>query len=119
MSRGGAIDLERARRIRRNLRELADAVNETPETRRRFAAYAVGAIGDRPQEAGMDDQQTVTSVRINRTVLERLDALCDPLARDPELGKRGRLTRSELIREALVRGVEVLERRARKVETEL
>ena len=64
----------------------------------------------------MNDQQQATSIRINRAVIERLDALLEPLARDPELGKRGRLSRSDVIREALVRGVEVLERRARKVE---
>ena len=116
-SKASTTDLARARRIRRNLRELAEVVNATPERRRRFAAHAAGRIPDGRKEVAVDDtQQTVTSIRINRGVIERLDALLDPLARDPELGKRGRLSRSDLIREALVRGVEALERRARKVE---
>ena len=109
-------DLARARRIRHNLRELAEVVNATPERRRRFDTHATGRIPDGRKEAAVDDKQTVTSIRINRAVIERLDALLNPLARDPELGKRGRLSRSDVIREALVRGVEVLERRARKVE---
>ena len=110
-------DLGRARRIRRNLRELAEVVNATPERRRRFDTHATGRIPDGRKEArAVNDQQQATSIRINRAVIERLDALLEPLARDPELGKRGRLSRSDVIREALVRGVEVLERRARKVE---
>lgn len=54
-----------------------------------------------------------TSVRFPEGLLERADRLVEALQDDPEWAARGELTRSDILRIALARGIESLERSAK------
>lgn len=54
-------------------------------------------------------QQTV-SLRIATALIQRLDRLGEACKSDPRLSPKGRLTRADLLREAILRGCAELER---------
>lgn len=53
-------------------------------------------------------QKTVT-LRISTALIQRLDLLCVAHQADPRLSPRGRLTRADILREAILRGCLELE----------
>ena len=53
--------------------------------------------------------ETPTTVRLTPAVLKRADALARVLQRHPEASMWGRISRSTVLRLAVVRGLEVLE----------
>ncbi len=55
-----------------------------------------------------------TSVRFPEGLLERADRLVEALQDDPEWAARGELTRSDILRIALARGIESLERSVKR-----
>jgi hypothetical protein len=57
---------------------------------------------------------TVVTLRLPRAMLERADALIPKLRHDDELMMIGRVSRSIILRLALLRGLEVLENRAQE-----
>lgn len=56
----------------------------------------------------------ITSVRLSRGIYRRMDALCEPLLDDPVLGARGKISRAEVMRAALLAGLDVLEERVKR-----
>ena len=93
--------------IRRTLREH-------PEVRERTAALLAGdpTTGDldalQPQEANMATQAPLT-VRVPQALVDRLDALVPLLADAPELATQANVTRSDVLRLCVLRGLEALE----------
>lgn len=53
-----------------------------------------------------------TSIRLHRDLVARIDALVEPLSGDAELAPAGRLSRSDVIRLCLLRGLPDLEAHA-------
>ena len=93
--------------IRRTLREH-------PEVRERTAALLAGdpTTGDldalQPQEESMATQAPLT-VRVPQALVDRLDALVPLLADAPELATQANVTRSDVLRLCVLRGLEALE----------
>ncbi len=57
----------------------------------------------------------ITSVRLTRSLLERMDALVPALQESEAMQDHGvRATRSHVLREAILRGLEVLESQAKE-----
>ncbi len=54
--------------------------------------------------------QVKVSFRIATSLVERLDALAEKLAQDATIAPTGKFKRSDAIRAAVVRGLEVLEK---------
>jgi hypothetical protein len=55
-----------------------------------------------------------TSIRFPEGLLERADRLVEALQDDPEWAARGELTRSDILRIALTRGIESLEKSTKR-----
>jgi len=55
-----------------------------------------------------------TSIRFPEGLLERADRLVEALQDDPEWAARGELTRSDILRVALAKGIESLERAVKR-----
>ncbi len=101
------IDLERARAAEEDLRATLAA---NPEVRERTARFLSGELKGGPMA------QEGQPVRVPGELLDRADKLVPILSTDPELRAWGRVSRASVIRLALLRELEVLERRAVKTE---
>ena len=58
----------------------------------------------------MSDDSCNLSVRVLRSLVERLDTLVPALSDDPRMQVLGKVSRSDVARAAMVRGLEELER---------
>ena len=65
-------------------------------------------MGDEAPEASTVDDETLTSLRLPRSLLDRADALIALLKKRPEFAVQ-RITRSTVLRLALMRGLDALE----------
>jgi hypothetical protein len=99
----------REHRRRRNLEELRSLLGGDPELRARYDAATQGRI-PAPEALHMV-KDTPISLRIPEAMLERADALVPLLGDDPELAMvvGGKVTRSTVLRVALLRGIKALE----------
>ena len=102
-----AVDL---RLVNRALDRVAELLRADPALADRTAAWMRGDLkGDElmPLKNGVP-------VRVPAELLARIDLLLPLLREDPELTTTGRVSRSSIVRLAVLRGVEVLERRTAK-----
>jgi hypothetical protein len=99
----------RAYRVRTRLRELSDMLTNDPALRERFDAAVHGDL-PAPEVLTMAND-TAISLRLPEVILQRADELIDAMARDAELATivGGKVTRSTVIRVALLRGLRSLE----------
>lgn len=102
-------DLERARRVRDNLAELRALLRVPALAERASEALDLARLLN-PAEADMAHDKAVT-FRLPDDVIERLDGLGERMARNPTLHALagGVLSRSQVLRVAVTRGLEVLE----------
>ncbi len=56
--------------------------------------------------------ETLISIRLPKALLKRVDALVKTLARNPAFSAMTRVTRSGILKAALVEGLPIVERRA-------
>ena len=99
----------REHRRRRNLEELRSLLGADPELQARYDAATQGLIP--APEALVMAKDTPISLRIPEAMLDRAEALVPLLADDPELAMvlGGKVTRSTVLRVALLRGIKALE----------
>ena len=91
------------RRVSDLLESLSGVLARHPEVIERTARYFAGEL----EEGAMVKEQT--TIMLDAEMLERADALVDTVARIPTVAIGGRVTRSTVIRLALLRGLDVLE----------
>ena len=90
----------------RALAELSSAL-EDPTIAARTAAYLAGDLPGMETPMTRNDVQIV--LRLPQTIRDRADALIPALEARPDIAALGKVTRSKVIRLALVRGLEILE----------
>jgi hypothetical protein len=92
-------------RIRAAEEDIADILRRPPEIRERTAEYFV-------REGEMDNPETFTinlALKVGQSVLDRADALRPKIAQDAAYRATGRLSRSAVLRLALLKGLDLLE----------
>ena len=109
------IDLARKRRIRALYKELKDLVDADPSLRERTEAILNGELSCAELEEDIMGEkrsrmmESQISLRLPKSLLERLEALVPHLEGDPSMGAWGKPTRSVMIRMAIMKGIEALE----------
>lgn len=94
----------------KELQKLRDLLRDPRLRRRTQDALASGEL-ERATEPGDDEMNTEQiSLRLPSSLLERCDALAERLRVDPDLAAMGRVTRTMVIRLALQRGLDQLEK---------
>lgn len=71
--------------------------------------YSIVSIVDRQTEEAFVSDTLITTLRLPKSLVERADALIDVLAEDEEALLLGRVSRSIVLRLAVLRGLEQLE----------
>lgn len=100
------VDLDRVRRATETIRAT---LREHPEVAARTAAM-FHADPSSPELHAMSETQT-TPIKLPIALLERVDALLPRVEADPRLSALvGRRSRTALVRLAILRGLEILER---------
>lgn len=100
------VDLARVRRARADLEAL---LAEHPEIRDRTAAFLAGEPTPEDLEALMA-QRPGQPVKMPAELLDRIDSFVPRLEKYPEILAYGRVSRASVIRLALTKGLEALER---------
>lgn len=104
--------------VREALGEIRQVLTEHPEVRERTAAF----FADDPDARTLTDLQeapavatyTPLNVRLTTAMVERLDALLPALAERPDMAMLEKVTRSDALRLCVLRGLDALEKEARK-----
>jgi hypothetical protein len=92
------------------LHGIEAALEDHPEIGQRTAAFLAGEPSRAVMEDLMDDKLDSTLVlKVHPSMLRRADALQSTLAASPQFQAMGRLTRSAVIRLAILKGLEALE----------
>jgi len=105
------IDLARVRVIETRLTEH---LRRQPELAERTARFLAGDPPIKTMERLMTERlEEPTHLRLPREVHLRAEALAQLLAEDPELRAVGRVSKTAVLRLAVLHGLEVLEQRAR------
>jgi hypothetical protein len=103
------VDLDRERRTRAILAELALLAPKIDPTRTRAELALLDALALSPAlEAAPMPEGTAPATRLPVELLARADELVPLLAARPELAAHGRVTRSTVVRLALARGLDAL-----------
>jgi hypothetical protein len=102
-------------RVRAAEERIAARLCQQPELAARTAQF----LADNPSVARMetlmvDPFEKPTQLRLPRDLLERAEALVPVLADDPEVRALGRLTKTAVLRLAVLHGLEALEKRYRR-----
>ncbi|MCZ7649606.1 MAG: ribbon-helix-helix domain-containing protein [Planctomycetota bacterium] len=105
------VDLARARAAEERLAEL---LTEKPHLAERTAAMLAGDLpcpdlDDEEEAPPMRRSQTPVNVRLPDTMLARLDALAPLVGTAAELAMVDKVTRSDVLRLAVLKGLEQLE----------
>lgn len=105
----GTADLDRERRIRRELAELRALLDGNPRLAERTAAVLSGQL-EAPglEESKMNGAEEQISIRVPKGTQERAEALVPALEPTPEF-RLVRCTKSAILRFAILRGLELLE----------
>jgi len=105
----GPADLDRERRIRRELAELRRLIEGNPRLAERTAAMLRGDL-EAPglEEPKMNGAEEQVSIRVPEGTQARAEALVPALNEAPEF-KVLRCTKSAILRLAILRGLEALE----------
>jgi hypothetical protein len=105
------LDLGRARAAEE---WVAERLRQRPELATRTAQFLAGNPSVETMETLMVEPfEKPTQLRLSRDVHERAEALVQVLAEDPELRALGRMSKTAVLRLAVLHGLEVLEQRAR------
>ena len=100
------VDLEKERRIRANLERLSENLKSNP----RLAERTMDALAGTIPGLTMTDDTVHIPVRMPAPMLARLEAL-EPFVKSlPELSLKSKVSRSDLIRIAILKGIEALEK---------
>ena len=91
------------RRVSAILESISEVLARCPDVIERTARYFAGEL----EEGAMVKEQT--TIMLDAEMLERAEALVEAVARIPTVAIGGRVTRSTVIRLALLRGMDVLE----------
>jgi hypothetical protein len=101
-------------RVRAAEGRLADRLRQHPDLAARTAQFLAGDPPVPMMETLMSEPfEQPTHLRLPRDVHERAAALVERLAEDPELRALGRMSKTAVLRLAVLHGLEVLEQRAR------
>ncbi len=105
----GPADLDRERRIRRELAELRALLDGNPRLAERTAAVLSGRL-EAPglEESKMTAAEEQVSIRVPEGTQARAEALVSALEPTPEF-RLVRCTKSAILRLAILRGLELLE----------
>lgn len=95
------VDLDRERRVSTLLREIVGLSNNPDVVNRTMSMLN--------EELPIMQERLPTSIRLPVPLIARLDALVVRLNADPQRGMERVFKRSDLVRLALIRGIEVLE----------
>ncbi len=103
---GVIVDLPKERRIRGLMDELRNHLAQHPE----IADRTVDLLnGDLPMGKKRDGQLVI---RVTDDLLQKLDEMVPIVERMPEVANLGRVSRSSVVRMALMEGLRVMEARA-------
>ena len=101
-------------RVRAAEARLAEHLRQRPDLAARTARFLAGNPSVPTMETLMSEPfEQPTHLRLPRDVHERAAALVSQLAEDPELRALGRMSKTAVLRLAVLHGLEVLEQRAR------
>jgi hypothetical protein len=100
------VDLDRERRVQRNLADLADLLRSDPDLEGRTFAALSGSI---PCGLEAPMRTPYAPIRLPDPILDRVDRLIPAVDLRPELIAYGRLSRTAVVRIAVERGLAVLE----------
>ena len=107
------MDLDKERRIKRIIGEIKEMMDNNPALADRTGKMLQGEIPCSELEEPMTPKEdTSTSIRLSRELQARADALMEKIKDRPEVTAFGRVTRSSVLRLALVKGLEILEKEA-------
>ena len=105
------IDLTRVRAVEER---LAERLRQRPDLAVRTARFLAGNPSVETVETLMVEPfEKPTQLRLPRDVHERAEALVLRLAEDPEVRALGRMSKTAVLRLAVLHGLEVLEQRTR------
>lgn len=106
---GRPVDFERVKAAEGRIRKI---LKDHPEVAERTAAFFADEPSTEEIKGLMTDEkyEEPIQVRLPKNVLARVDAFAERLKKDPELEIVGRITRSSVLRLAILRGLEVLEK---------
>jgi hypothetical protein len=93
---------------------LAEHLRQRPDLAVRTAHFLAGNPSVETMETLMVEPfEKPTRLRLSRDVHERAEALVQMLAEDPEVRALGRMSKTAVLRLAVLHGLEVLEQRSR------
>jgi hypothetical protein len=102
-------------RVRAAEERLAEHVRRRPDMATRTAHFLAGNPSVETMETMMVEPfEKPTQIRLPRDVHERAAALVSQLAEDPELRALGRMSKTAVLRLAVLHGLEVLEQRVQR-----
>lgn len=102
-------------RVRGAEERLAEHVRRRPDLAARTAHFLAGNLSVETMETMMVGPfEKPTQIRLPRDVHERAAALVSRLAEDPELRALGRMSKTAVLRLAVLHGLEVLEQRVQR-----
>lgn len=102
-------------RVRGAEERLAEHVRRRPDLAARTAHFLAGNLSVETMETMMVGPfEKPTQIRLPRDVHERAAALVSRLEEDPELRALGRMSKTAVLRLAVLHGLEVLEQRVQR-----
>ena len=102
-------------RVRAAEERLAEHLRRQPDLAARTARFLADNPSVRTMETLMTEPfEQPTHLRLPRDVHARAEALVERLAEDPELRALGRMSKTAVLRLAVLHGLEVLEQRAQR-----
>jgi hypothetical protein len=102
-------------RVRAAEERLAEHLRQRPDLAARTARFLAGNPSVQTMENLMTEPfEQPTHLRLPRDVHERAAALVSRLAEDPELRALGRMSKTAVLRLAVLHGLEVLEQRVQR-----
>jgi hypothetical protein len=100
--------------VRAAAARLTAHLRQRPELAERTARFLAGDLSIETMERLMSEPlEEPAHLRLPQEVHRRAEALAQILAEDPELRALGRMSKTAVLRLAVVHGLEVLEQRAR------
>jgi hypothetical protein len=99
--------------VKESLDKIEKTLRENPDLLERTSDYFAGRLKGEPlteQEKTKDNRKAV-NLRVDQEILERAEQLIPKIKADPELSALGRISTSSVIRLAILKGLEILEKK--------
>ena len=93
--------------VKESLNTIEKTLKENPELRERTENFFAGRLKGAPL---IERDKKALNLKVDKEIIERAEALIPRLKADPELSALGRISVSSIIRLAILRGIEVLEK---------